>query len=361
MVNTTPEEEEELAMDTITMMQWIQKDLIKERQQTITSKRVGIKVVADVKTEKTPQQNNKKEQMKKRGDEAVTPEGGFNINIKMEWVQEKQNSPFNIRAAIIGVIKVMKTVDKDIKIKSKETGEQWEKMEDIPKGKAFKNAFEVKQELFGKEGIRLVAFATLISQFKLNTMKFDSHVFRYLQMNNVYIKQDFFERNNTVSPGIITCVHPTFVQRDDLTNEIHNTIKKHRIPTNKITSRWTHENEDEADLNPIPKFRIVKATQKYGNNADRIKTTVLKILCAEKDGLYLKSIMAATWEKEGKPQGIFVPARTNLVTSPAVYKQLLKNHNRYLNQTSLVVAEGIKLDKLNKKAKNEGLLIVKRS
>ena len=63
--------------------------------------------------------------------------------------------------------------------------------------------------------------------------------------------------------------------------------------------------------------------------------------------------MSAAWEKEGKPRKIFVPARTDLVTSPAVYKQLLKNHNRYLNQTSLVVVEGITPNKLNKKQKTK--------
>ena len=34
---------------------------------------------------------------------------------------------------------------------------------------------------------------------------------------------------------------------------------------------------------------MLKATQKYRNNSDRIKSTVLKILCTEKDRLYLKN------------------------------------------------------------------------
>ena len=56
------------------------------------------------------------------------------------------------------------------------------------------------------------------------------------------------------------------------------------------------------------------------------------------------------WSKESKPQGIFVPARTDLVTSPEIYKQLLKNHNRYIHQTTAVVVEVIPLDNLYKQA-----------
>lgn len=78
--------------------------------------------------------------------------------------------------------------------------------------------------------------------------------------------------------------------------------------------------------------------------------TVLKILCAEKDGLYLKNMLSAVWSKEYKPRGIFVPARTNLVTSLKIYKQLLNNHNRYIHQTTAVIVKRVPFKVLDKTA-----------
>ena len=145
-------------------------------------------------------------------------------------------------------------------------------------------------------------------------------------------------------------MHPLYLQKEDFVKEIHAVIKKNGIPSNKITNNWKAINNVNIIDDKIPSFCIIPATQKYGNGSERVKTTVLKILCTEKDRLYLKNILSAVWSKEYKPRGIFVPARTNLVTSPEIYKQLLKNHNRYIHQTTTVVVEGVPFNELDETA-----------
>ena len=199
----------------------------------------------------------------------------------------KSRETFNLRVATISAIKAMQKVDVGITVKSEATGEYWDNVDEISKGDAFMNAFEAKQELFGKDEIRVIAYLTILSKFRLNILKFDADIFKYLQENKLYIKLDFFEQNNTVSPGIISSVHPLYIQREDLVKEIHDSIKKNGIPSNKITDNWKASNDTSSIDDEISTFRIITSTQKYGNGSERVETTVLKILCAEKDGLYL--------------------------------------------------------------------------
>ena len=174
---------------------------------------------------------------------------------------EKSRETFNLRVATIGLIKAMRKVDDGITVKSEATGEYWDNVDEILKGDAFINAFEAKQELFGKDEIRVIAYLTIISKFRLNILKFDVNVFKYLKENQLYIKRNYFEQNDTVSPGIISSIHPLYVQRQDLVKEIHDLIKKNGIPSNEITDNWKASNDTRSIDDEIPTFRIITVTQ----------------------------------------------------------------------------------------------------
>eukprot|EP00957_Ditylum_brightwellii_P164649 12536253-Ditylum_brightwellii.AAC.2 len=51
--------------------------------------------------------------------------------------------------------------------------------------------------------------------------------------------------------------------------------------------------------------------------------------------------MATALTKSGKFRGVFVPARAEMITSPAIYKQLLQNHNLYTDSVTSVTIEGL--------------------
>ena len=118
--------------------------------------------------------------MYEHGMNATNAEGGFKTQIKMEWVLEKECTTFSVRSAVIGAVKMMKKVDKKLRIISSVDGEMWEEIDDIPKGEDFTAAFDAKQERFGKDGIRFKVFATLVFQIRLNSIKFESNVYNYL-------------------------------------------------------------------------------------------------------------------------------------------------------------------------------------
>jgi hypothetical protein len=92
---------------------------------------------------------------------------------------------------------------------------------------------------------------------------------------------------------------------------------------------------------PIPDFKLVTASLKWGKEPDRVNTTALKILCAEKDGMYVKTLFARAYKCKGCPRGLFLPARGWLVTTAATYKALLKQHNNYLIHNKVIAPEGI--------------------
>eukprot|EP00957_Ditylum_brightwellii_P095493 7273811-Ditylum_brightwellii.AAC.1 len=67
------------------------------------------------------------------------------------------------------------------------------------------------------------------------------------------------------------------------------------------------------------------------------------VICRDTDGLYLKALMSASWQRDDKPRGVLIPSRTDLVTPPETYKQLLRNHNAYDQNATAVAVEGLPL------------------
>eukprot|EP00957_Ditylum_brightwellii_P157951 12022946-Ditylum_brightwellii.AAC.1 len=120
----------------------------------------------------------------------------------------------------------------------------------------------------------------------------------------------------------VTCVHPKMVRKEDFKAEIHAAITRHAPPDNPILIQWYADNRYKLDGTgeKVPSFHLGVTTERFGNREERVKVTTFNILCTQKDGLYLKTVMAVAWMKEEKPCGVFVPARVELITSPMIYK-----------------------------------------
>ena len=135
------------------------------------------------------------------------------------------------------------------------------------------------------------------------------------QETKINIKLDLFKCNDTISLGIIVYVHPNYVNRTDLTKEIKDIIYRMGTTSTEVIEKWIMENDIVEGEVANPKFIIVTSVMKYVKLLKRIETMTLNILCVAKDGLYLKLILAETWNNQEKLHRIFVPACTNLVTS----------------------------------------------
>eukprot|EP00957_Ditylum_brightwellii_P002968 227194-Ditylum_brightwellii.AAC.1 len=106
-------------------------------------------------------------------------------------------------------------------------------------------------------------------------------------------------------------------------------LAQNKVPHTEVCTTWLQENvpdhEPEGSV-PVPDFCLITSKASWGNGPERVKTTVIKLLCTEKDRLYLKSLLSHVWN-DAQLRGTFVPAQACLVTSLETYKNLLRNHN----------------------------------
>eukprot|EP00957_Ditylum_brightwellii_P024079 1816190-Ditylum_brightwellii.AAC.1 len=121
-----------------------------------------------------------------------------------------------------------------------------------------------------------------------------------------------------VSPGFIVDIHPGLTRIEDYKKEVDESISNYAPPDNNIVTNWIKKQQKQQTDKPaiMPKFKVVKTTIKWVKNDNRIKTTVLKLLCAKKDGLYFKTLLANAFNSPNKPRGTFVPLKEWLLTSP---------------------------------------------
>eukprot|EP00957_Ditylum_brightwellii_P058341 4423476-Ditylum_brightwellii.AAC.1 len=131
------------------------------------------------------------------------------------------------------------------------------------------------------------------------------------------------------------------VHREGYTDEINRYIFGTASPNNAVVYQWMVENGHTMEGIGVPAvdYDINISTKSFGED-DKVEATTFKVVCKYTDGLYLKSIMATTWARTHKPCRVFVPARAELLTSPATYKQLLCNHNTYVDSVTGVIFEG---------------------
>eukprot|EP00957_Ditylum_brightwellii_P073015 5548887-Ditylum_brightwellii.AAC.1 len=155
---------------------------------------------------------------------------------------------FNIRAALLALLKRMATIDATIYIKTGEIKVVVRDPTNLPTAKDFTEAFKVMQKEKRNRPTRITIYFTLFSKVQLNTIKFNSHVWNYIQKNNVNVKQEAFHRNIVVSPGSIINVHPTLVRKEDFGAEIWAFMTKWSAPDSEDTIQWLGENHPEYQM-----------------------------------------------------------------------------------------------------------------
>ena len=108
--------------------------------------------------------------------------------------------------------------------------ESYSNLEKIPKEKKeFQEQFKVIQE---KHPCGVVICHAIITDEMIRNIKFNHpEFFNYLKKNKIYLSQDKFERQEVVSVGFLTHIHPTVANQDILNEELSKIIKE-TIETN---------------------------------------------------------------------------------------------------------------------------------
>eukprot|EP00957_Ditylum_brightwellii_P015924 1199180-Ditylum_brightwellii.AAC.1 len=153
--------------------------------------------------------------MKERGEGYVEVESVLKTPVEVQWVLKLGSTMFNIRTALLALLKSMATVDNTIYLETGEAKVVVRNPAVLPTTKEFTEAFKVTQKEEQNRTTRITIYFMLLSKLRLNTIKFDIHAWSYIQKTNVYVKQEAFQQNAVVSPGSITNVHPTLAQKED--------------------------------------------------------------------------------------------------------------------------------------------------
>eukprot|EP00957_Ditylum_brightwellii_P211872 15366704-Ditylum_brightwellii.AAC.2 len=239
--------------------------------------------------------------MKARGKTAPDQESVYNTDIKVEWKMKNRTARFNLRTALITLMKQMQQVDPKAFFQSGVTQAYYKNQDKIPTGDTFSKAFATKQDYKRDDPPLVTIFLTVLSNLRVNTIKYNDRVFNYIGHHAYYIYPDHFSRNNIVSPGMIFGIHPTLVCIDDYQIEVESTISQWPAPQNNIVQEWVIKHSYTDTNEKVPEFKIVTVPVEWGEGAGGIKTTAFKFLCKEEDGLYFKSLLASTYSCKDKP------------------------------------------------------------
>eukprot|EP00957_Ditylum_brightwellii_P169133 12873272-Ditylum_brightwellii.AAC.1 len=84
--------------------------------------------------------------MKACGKVALDQESGYKINIRVEWKMKNGTAWFNLRTALINLMKQMQRVDPKAYFQSGVTKTYYKTPDKIPTGNTFSKAFATKQD-----------------------------------------------------------------------------------------------------------------------------------------------------------------------------------------------------------------------
>eukprot|EP00957_Ditylum_brightwellii_P065470 4966675-Ditylum_brightwellii.AAC.1 len=123
-------------------------------------------------------------QMCERSKVHVDNKSEIKTPVELQWVLKLGCTTFNVRAALLELLKHMATVDATIYIKTGETKAVVRDPTDLPTAKDFTEAFKVTQKEEHNRPTRITIYFTLFSKLQLNTIKFDNYVWSYIQKKN---------------------------------------------------------------------------------------------------------------------------------------------------------------------------------
>eukprot|EP00957_Ditylum_brightwellii_P107493 8201835-Ditylum_brightwellii.AAC.1 len=175
--------------------------------------------------------------MKEQGEQALESEGSHKTTVNFEWKLPRGCQNFNVRISLIKVMTKIIKIDPHAHLHSSVNGKIWQNTSAYPTGAEFIKASDVKQEIIGHNPTRVKLFATLISKLRLNTIKFDSTLYTYLNKHSLYIHPDQFMRNNTVVIREITNIYRKLIRHEDFITKISEKIARWPALPNNVTQQ----------------------------------------------------------------------------------------------------------------------------
>eukprot|EP00957_Ditylum_brightwellii_P095461 7271463-Ditylum_brightwellii.AAC.1 len=111
--------------------------------------------------------------MKARGKIALVQESCYKTDIKVEWKMKNGTVQFNLRTAIITLMKQMQQVDPKAYFQSSITKAYYKNPDEIPMGNTFSKAFATKRDYKKDDPLLITSFLMVLSNLRMNTVKYN--------------------------------------------------------------------------------------------------------------------------------------------------------------------------------------------
>ena len=110
--------------------------------------------------------------------------------------------------------------------------------------------------------------------------------------------------------------------------------------TKEVVAQYLRQTETKDDSTPAPAFHLHSTKRKFGP----VTAEVLTMTCPEHAATYLITVLCKLSEENKLPQGIFVPTGTLQLLGLATPISLLRQHNLYIANATMIAIEGIDED-----------------
>jgi hypothetical protein len=158
------------------------------------------------------------------------------------------------------------------------------------------------------------------------------------------------------SPGFFIDMHPRLTNLNTLHEKLCLVMKRTQLTDKSSMNEWKAKNppKQATDLesqmgcyNPIPNFHIQSGRRAFEAGEIRVQTGCLIVQSAAEDATYLKALLSSVYANQSFTKGMFVPAGIHLIESPTMLCNLLRRHNKYLQDTTAITLFGMSSELLD--------------
>ena len=279
--------------------------------------------------------------IKQRGESLTEETTSKATSIRVDFRLNNGTTRFNVRTALGALLEQMKQVDKHVVLESNCDNTQWNAAEELPIGDALMKHITVRHDNSPVRSHSMSVYTTVRSAKTINEIKFHQDMYHFLSAKKIFLRPDRYKTERTRSPGFFIKLHPRLIYKDTFRDELSRAINKLKIDTthDNISTYLRSINHEGEEL-PIPDFHLHATKRKFGP----VMSEVLSVTCTENAATYLKTLLCRLSEQKVLPQGIFIPTGTHQILGPSTMVSLLRQHNLYISNTTMVAIEGVDED-----------------
>ena len=258
--------------------------------------------------------------------------------VKIEFNLKPTVTKFNLRDEIIQLYNKLRLADKTLIIKPPTGTTAWPDEDDIPSGPTLTNLLQARQDRHPNESTKITVHIIVTSTQLINALKFHPTVYRHISERNIYVQHDRFSTSRTRSPGFFTLLPARLIWKKTLHQNLSTIIDSLELnPAEPVVKEYRERTNYTPDSPQTPHFILQKVTRKFGG----INAEVLQVITKDADAAYMKRLLSILGETNMLPTGKFIPSGFHLMAGVDQMKHLLREHNKYLSDITVVGVEGI--------------------